>query len=74
LTTSLFNETRLDEKMSDMNILKTAPVVVILGASASGKTKLSIDLAKKFGGEIVSADSMQVNHNIIYKSAVIHFH
>lgn len=35
-------------------------VVVIVGPTASGKTKLSIELAKRFDGEIVSADSMQI--------------
>ncbi|CAL8111552.1 unnamed protein product [Orchesella dallaii] len=36
------------------------PVVVVLGCTATGKSKLAIDLAKQFGGEIISADSMQV--------------
>jgi tRNA dimethylallyltransferase len=36
------------------------PVIVIVGPTASGKTKVSIELAKSFDGEIVSADSMQV--------------
>jgi tRNA dimethylallyltransferase len=35
-------------------------LIVILGPTASGKTDLSIKLAKKFDGEIVSADSRQV--------------
>ncbi len=35
-------------------------VIVICGPTASGKTKLSIELAKKIQGEIVSADSMQI--------------
>ena len=35
-------------------------LVVILGPTASGKTDLAIKLAKKFNGEIVSADSRQV--------------
>ena len=35
-------------------------VVVICGPTASGKTALSIELAKRINGEIVSADSMQV--------------
>jgi tRNA dimethylallyltransferase len=35
-------------------------LVVILGPTASGKTDLSIKLAKKFSGEVVSADSRQV--------------
>ena len=35
-------------------------VIVIAGPTASGKTALSIELAKKINGEIVSADSMQI--------------
>lgn len=35
-------------------------VIVIGGPTASGKTTLSIELAKKINGEIVSADSMQI--------------
>lgn len=36
------------------------PIAVIAGATASGKTALSIAAAKHLGGEIVSADSMQI--------------
>jgi len=36
------------------------PLIVILGPTACGKTKLAVQLAKKFNGEIVSADSRQV--------------
>lgn len=35
-------------------------LIVILGPTASGKTEIAIKLAKKFGGEIVSADSRQI--------------
>ena len=35
-------------------------VIVICGPTAAGKTKLSIELAKKINGEIISADSMQI--------------
>ncbi|HKK95824.1 MAG TPA: tRNA (adenosine(37)-N6)-dimethylallyltransferase MiaA [Anaerovoracaceae bacterium] len=35
-------------------------VYVITGPTASGKTKVAIELAKKLGGEIVSCDSMQI--------------
>lgn len=35
-------------------------VVVIVGPTAVGKTKLSIELAKRFNGEIINGDSMQV--------------
>lgn len=36
------------------------PMVILAGPTAVGKTKLSIELAKKINGEIISADSMQV--------------
>ena len=35
-------------------------IIVVLGTTASGKTKLAVDLARKFNGEIISADSRQV--------------
>ena len=35
-------------------------VIVICGPTASGKTALSIELAKNINGEIVSSDSMQI--------------
>ena len=35
-------------------------LIILAGPTASGKTSVSIDLAKRIGGEIVSADSMQV--------------
>ena len=39
---------------------KKPKVIVICGPTASGKTALSIELAKKINGEIVSCDSMQI--------------
>ncbi|MDO5521651.1 MAG: tRNA (adenosine(37)-N6)-dimethylallyltransferase MiaA [bacterium] len=36
------------------------PLVILTGPTAVGKTELSISLAKKINGEIISADSMQV--------------
>jgi len=36
------------------------PLLVIAGPTASGKTALAIEIAKKIGGEVISADSMQV--------------
>lgn len=35
-------------------------VIIITGPTASGKTKLGIEVAKKINGEIISADSMQI--------------
>ena len=39
---------------------KIEKILVICGPTASGKTALSIELAKKINGEIISADSMQI--------------
>ncbi|CDQ88245.1 unnamed protein product [Oncorhynchus mykiss] len=36
------------------------PLVVILGATGTGKSKLAIEIGKRRQGEIISADSMQV--------------
>lgn len=38
----------------------TNKIIVVLGPTSSGKTKLGVCLARKFNGEIVSADSRQV--------------
>lgn len=35
-------------------------IVVIAGPTATGKTRLAVALAKRFGGEVISADSMQI--------------
>ncbi|MBQ7986663.1 MAG: tRNA (adenosine(37)-N6)-dimethylallyltransferase MiaA [Clostridia bacterium] len=40
--------------------MRKIPLIVIAGPTASGKTALSVDIAKAVGGEIVSADSMQI--------------
>lgn len=44
-----------------MAAARKVPVVVVLGATGTGKSKLAIELGRHFNGEIVSADSMQVN-------------
>ncbi|MDE6275723.1 MAG: tRNA (adenosine(37)-N6)-dimethylallyltransferase MiaA [Clostridia bacterium] len=35
-------------------------IILVVGATASGKSRVGVDLAKKFNGEIISCDSMQV--------------
>ena len=40
--------------------MKKPPLIILSGATAVGKTDLSIRLAKKIDGDIISADSMQV--------------
>lgn len=36
------------------------PLIAVVGPTASGKTSLGIELAKRYNGEIISADSMQI--------------
>ena len=40
--------------------MSKVPLIVVAGPTASGKTALAIEIAKYVGGEIVSADSMQI--------------
>ncbi len=40
--------------------MKKIPVIAVVGPTASGKTSLSINIAKEFSGQVVSADSMQI--------------
>lgn len=47
------------------------PLIILTGPTAAGKTTLSISLAKAVGGEIISADSMQVYRQMDIGSAKI---
>ncbi len=47
------------------------PLVILTGPTAVGKTALSLELAEKIGGEIISADSMQVYRGMDIGSAKI---
>ena len=47
------------------------PLIILAGPTAVGKTSLSIRLAKETGGEIISADSMQVYRHMDIGSAKI---
>ena len=40
--------------------MKQNTILIITGPTATGKTELAIDIAKKYNGEIISADSMQI--------------
>ena len=48
---------------------KNKKIILLFGPTASGKSKLAIDIAKKINGEIVNADSMQVYKEINILSA-----
>ena len=51
--------------------MKTEKLIVILGPTASGKSALGVKLAKKFNGEIISADSRQVYRGLNLASGKI---
>ncbi len=51
--------------------MRKPTVIVICGPTASGKTALSIELAKRINGEIVSADSMQIYKDMDIGSAKV---
>lgn len=51
--------------------MEKKPLVILTGPTAVGKTELSILLAKSIGGEIISADSMQVYKHMDIGSAKI---
>ena len=46
-----------------------SPIVCVAGPTASGKTKLGVLLAQHYGGEIVSADSMQIYRGMVVGTA-----
>lgn len=51
--------------------MKKLPLIILTGPTAVGKTALSVKLAKAVGGEIISADSMQVYRHMDIGSAKI---
>jgi len=51
-------------KIIDIDLKKLPKILVIVGPTASGKSALAIRLAKKLGGEIVSADSRQIYRDL----------
>ena len=46
-------------------------IILVVGATASGKSQIAVNLAKRFNGEIVSCDSMQVYKNMDIGTAKI---
>jgi len=50
------------------------PVVAVVGATASGKSALALDLAERLGGEIVNTDSMQVYRGMDVGTAKLPIH
>lgn len=63
--------------VGEINLIPTSnskpKVVVIMGATGSGKSKLAIDLASHFPIEIINADSMQVYSSLYTLTSSIIF-
>lgn len=62
----------MGEYKADANCRKVGlvnKIIVICGPTASGKTALSVELAKIYGGEVISADSMQLYTDMDIASA-----
>lgn len=57
--------------MEDRSGVQRLPMIVLTGPTAVGKTRLSVALAKAVGGEIISADSMQVYRHMDIGSAKV---
>ncbi|MBR5558628.1 MAG: tRNA (adenosine(37)-N6)-dimethylallyltransferase MiaA [Oscillospiraceae bacterium] len=50
--------------MTEQNIQPRLPLLVVAGPTASGKTGFGVELAKRWNGEVISADSMQIYKNM----------
>lgn len=50
--------------------MKKTKIICVVGPTASGKTALGVEIAKAVGGEIISADSMQVYRDMPIATAV----
>ena len=48
---------------------KLKKIILLFGPTASGKSKIAIEIANKFNGEIINADSMQIYKEIKILSA-----
>ncbi len=49
--------------------MERIPVIAVAGPTASGKTALAVEIASRFGGEIVSCDSMQIYKDLAVGTA-----
>ena len=62
-------QTEQDSKECGQDI--RAPIIAIVGPTASGKSELGIELARRIGGEIVNCDSVQVYQGIQIATAKV---
>lgn len=58
---SLIRRSVFNSFFKTMSSSCSPPLIVVLGATGVGKSQLAVEIAKKFNGEVISADSMQVS-------------
>lgn len=51
-------------RVSDIQLHNRKRLLIVCGPTATGKTKLAVDLARRFDGELVSADSRQIYREV----------
>jgi tRNA dimethylallyltransferase len=56
---------------SFVRTMSVKPFLAVLGTTGAGKTKLSVELCKRFKGEVVNADSMQVYRELAIATAKV---
>ncbi|XP_022655179.1 tRNA dimethylallyltransferase, mitochondrial-like isoform X1 [Varroa destructor] len=57
---SLIRRSVFNSFFKTMSSSCSPPLIVVLGSTGVGKSQLAVEIAKKFNGEVISADSMQV--------------
>jgi len=59
-----FSRSQIAEKVKNWLASVQKPLLVVVGPTASGKTKLAVELAQQFDGEVINADSRQIYQGI----------
>lgn len=60
----IFTPSQIEEKLTEWLEKTQKALLVVVGPTASGKTKLAVELAKQFDGEVINADSRQIYQGI----------
>ncbi|MGE3278311.1 MAG: tRNA (adenosine(37)-N6)-dimethylallyltransferase MiaA [Candidatus Altimarinota bacterium] len=58
------SHSQIEDQIASWQASSQKPLLVVVGPTASGKTKLAVELAKEFDGEVINADSRQIYQGI----------
>jgi tRNA dimethylallyltransferase len=56
----MYQRRLISRSSSMMNALRKPPLVTVIGATGTGKSQLAIELARRFDGEVINGDAMQL--------------